>query len=369
MADSSKTEQATEERLRKAREQGQVARSRELPGTFALFAVAGALMVVMPGAAMHWGALYRAMLNAADAPDFAVNGPILFWGTVEVLRWMVPVLLAGFAAALFVGLAQGGINFAPAALQPKIERLNPATKLGQIFSPVGLANLLKSLLPFGVILWLAVSAMRENWSTIVNASALGLRPFASFTGSMLFSLAWKSGLVLLAWSVVDYVLIRRKMTNDLKMTRQEIKEEHKELDGNPQIKQRIRQIQRAMRRKAQLQAVPTASVVVTNPTHFAVALKYAEGMAAPELVAKGRDLIAEKIRQIAREHDIPLMENKPLAQALYKSVEVGDSIPAKLYQAVAELLALVYRAQAEVRRAEAARSSRDASGRPLGGSR
>lgn len=369
MADSSKTERATEERIRKAREQGQVARSRELPGTFALFAVAGALMVVMPGAARHWGTLYRAMLNAAAARDFEANGPVLFWGTVEVLRWMAPVLVAGFAAALFVGLAQGGINFAPAALQPKIERLNPAAKLGQIFSPVGIANLLKSLLPFGVILWLAVGAMRENWPTTVNASALGLRPFASFTGSMLFGLAWKSGLVLLAWSVVDYVLIRRKMMSDLKMTRQEVKEEHKELDGNPQIKQRVRQIQRAMRRKMQLQAVPTASVVVTNPTHYAVALKYAEGMAAPEVVAKGRDLIAETIKQIARDHDIPLMENRTLAQALYKSVEVGDSIPAKLYQAVAELLVVVYRAQAEVRRAEAARRNRNASGQAAGGAR
>ena len=148
----------------------------------------------------------------------------------------------------------------------------------------------------------------------------------------------------------------------MKMTKQEVREEYKETDGNPVIKSRIRQLQRAMRRKQSLKAAATATVVVTNPTHFAVALRYETEMPAPMVVAKGRNLLAEKIKQLARDNGIMLVENKPLAQALYKSVEVGDSIPAKLYQAVAEILALVFRAEAEVRKAEAARRSRNASG-------
>jgi len=263
---------------------------------------------------------------------------------------------------MLTGLAQGGVNFAPEALALKFERFNPASKLGQIFSPVGFSNLMKSLLPFGAILWITVNTVRAHWETMTHASSLGLRPFANFEGSMVLELTWKSGLVLAAWSAVDYVLTLKKMESDMKMTKQEVRQEYKETDGNPVIKSRIRQLQRAMRKKQSLQAAATATVIVTNPTHYAIALRYLTDMPAPVVVAKGRNLLAEKIKQLAREHGIMLIENRPLAQALYKSVEVGDSIPANLYQAVAEILALVFRAQAEVRRAEADRRSRNASG-------
>jgi flagellar biosynthetic protein FlhB len=146
------------------------------------------------------------------------------------------------------------------------------------------------------------------------------------------------------------------------MTKQEMREEHKESDGNPLIKSRIHRLRRQIRRKHSLKAAATATVVVTNPTHYAIALRYETEMTAPMVVAKGQNLLAEKIKQLARDSGIMLVENKSLAQALYKSVEVGDSIPAKLYQAVAEILALVFRAEAEVRTAEAARGSRNASG-------
>jgi len=148
----------------------------------------------------------------------------------------------------------------------------------------------------------------------------------------------------------------------MKMTKQEVREEHKESDGNPIIKQRIHRLRRAMRRKQALKAAATATVVITNPNHYAVALRYETEMPAPVVVAKGQNLLAEKIKQLARDNGIMLVENKSLAQALYKSVEVGDSIPARLYQAVAEILAMVFRAEAELRKAEAARRSRNASG-------
>jgi flagellar biosynthetic protein FlhB len=310
----------------------------------------------------HWTTFYRNALYVATTGNFESNGPLFFWSGVEVMRWIGPILLAAVMLSAFSGAAQGGINFAPGALAWKPERFNPATKLGQIFSPVGLSNLLKSLLPFGAILWIAINSIRDNWETMVHASSLGLRVFAGFVGSMVFALTWKAGLVLLVWAAVDYVLTLMKMNSDMKMTKQEVREEHKESDGNPAIKSRIHRLRRAMRRRQALKAAATATVVVTNPTHYAVALRYETEMPAPIVVAKGQNLLAEKIKQLARDSGIMLVENKSLAQALYKSVEVGDSIPARLYQAVAEILALVYRAEAEVRKAEAARGSRNASG-------
>jgi flagellar biosynthetic protein FlhB len=364
MADSSKTEQATPKKRSKAREQGQVARSRELPGVFALAAVIGVMALMAPTAVTHWTVLYRNTLYAASG-DIEGNGPVLFWSAVEVMRWIVPILMAGMAVSVLAGLAQGGVNFAPEALSLKFDRFNPASKLSQLVSPVALSNLLKSLLPFSAMLWIAVITVQEHWESMVHASSLGLRPFASLVGNMTFEMTWKSGLVLLAWSVVDYMLTLQKMNSDMKMTKQEVRQEYKETDGNPLIKSRIRQIQRNMRKRQSLKAAATATVIVTNPTHYAVALKYEAEMAAPIVVAKGLNVLAEKIKQLARDNGIMLVENRPLAQALYKSVEVGDSIPANLYKAVAEILALVFRAQAEVRRNEAERRSRNASGQKM----
>jgi flagellar biosynthetic protein FlhB len=362
MADSSKTEEATPKKRLKAREQGQIARSRELPGILAFAGVMGAITLMAPTAVTHWTVLFRNTLYAASSGDIESNGPVLFWSSVEVMRWIVPALMAGVVLSVLAGLAQGGLNFAPEALALKFDRFNPASKLGQIFSPMGLSNLLKSLLPFSAILWIAVVMTQNHWEAMVHVSSLGLRPYSSFIGSMVFELTWKSGLVLLAWSAIDYLLTLKKINSDLKMSKQEVREEYKETDGNPVIKSRIRQLQRAMRKKKSLAAAATATVIVTNPTHYAIALRYETDMPAPVVVAKGRNLLAEKIKQLARDHGIMLVENRPLAQALYKSVEVGDAIPAKLYQAVAEILALVFRAQAEVRQSEAERRSRNASG-------
>jgi len=303
------------------------------------------------------------MLYVAATGALEPNGPVLFWVCVETARWAAPVLIAALLASLGAGLAQSGLNFAPAALTPKFDRFSPAGRIKQIFSAAGLSNLLKSLLPFGVIAWIAVAILEARWSSLVGASGLGLQAFASLVGSMAFELVWKSAVVLLGWAAVDYLLVWKKTTGDLKMTKQEIREESKETDGNPIVKQRIHRIRRMMRRSQSLKAAATATVVITNPTHFAVALRYESGMDAPKVVAKGLDLLAEKIKQMARESGIMLVENRPLAQALYKTVEVSDSIPAKLYQAVAEILVLVYRAEADLRRQDEMRRSRNASGR------
>jgi flagellar biosynthetic protein FlhB len=364
MADPQKTEQATEHRRTKAREEGTVARSRELPNVLAMGAVAATLSFLLPSAVPHWTRLYRELLDVASTEDLRPTSPIFFWSALEVMRWIAPLLLVALAVSVGAGYAQGGFVFAPNALQPKFDRFNPAKKLGQMFSPLGLSSIAKSLLPFGAIAWMTAAAFEKAWPQLITATDMSLRGFAAFVGSILMGLVWKAGGVLLAWSGVDYLLTWRKIEGDMKMSKQEVKEESKDIDGNPLIKRRLRQVARMMRRKWSMKAAATATVVITNPTHYAVALKYEQDMDAPIVVAKGLDLVAQKIKEVARDAGVMLIENRPLAQALYKTVEVGDTIPAKLYQGVAEILVLVYKAQAEVQRAEAARRSRDASGRP-----
>lgn len=362
MADSSKTEQATSKRREKARSQGQVARSRELPSVLAMVGAAFAVSMMSKGAITHWTTLYRSMLDAAAAGDYDSNGPILFWCAVEVFRWIIPVLLTAMVVSVGAQLVQGGFSIAPEAMALKFERFNPASKVGQIFSATGLNNLLKSLLPFAAIAWIGEHSLYNHWGVLVQASSFGLRQLAEIVSSMMFEVGWKACLVLMAWSGVDYFLTWFKMEGDLKMTKEEIKEEGKQTDGNPQIKGRIRRLQRRMRKKQALAAAKTATVVVTNPTHYAVALQYTPEMGAPIVVAKGMNLLAQEIKALAADNGITVLENKPLAQALYKTVEVGQAIPSALYQAVADILVIVFRAQAEVRKQEAMRRNRTASG-------
>lgn len=366
MADESKTERATPRRRQKAREQGSVVRSRELASTLAAAGMVATLMLVGHDAASHWTTLYRMLLDGAIDQDIEPNGPVLFWAAVEALRWMAPVLCAGLGLALAANFAQGGLTIAPEALRLKPERLNPSTRLGQIFSLVGLSNMLKSLLPFGAIAWIGIATFRAQWGTLLRASTDTAEQFAVLIGSTALSIGWRCGLVLLVWSALEYGLSWRKTENDMRMSRQDLKDEMKQTDGNPVIKLRVRRLRRQMRRRHALKAAKTATVVVTNPTHYAVALRYEPAMPAPIVVAKGLDLLAQQIREIAMEAGIPLMENRPLAQALYKGVEVGDAIPAALYHAVADILVVVYRAQAEVRAQEARRRQRNASGERIG---
>jgi len=171
----------------------------------------------------------------------------------------------------------------------------------------------------------------------------------------MWELCWKSGLVLLSWAAVDYLLVRQKLESDLKMSRQEMRDEMKQTEGNPAVKGRIRRLQRQLRRRQMLHDTEKASVVITNPTHFAVALRYEMDMEAPIVVAKGKDFLAQEIKEVARWHGIAVLENPPLAQALYHTVEVGSAIPSALYTAVAEILAFVFRAQAQARQ-QAARA-------------
>jgi flagellar biosynthetic protein FlhB len=349
MADSSKTEKPTPQKRKKAREQGQVARSRELSNALAWGGGMALLAWQLPDAARQWRGLLQSQLDIAISEPITPGGPVLFWSVISVLRWIVPILVTCWVLSVGAGVAQGGLVFAGQALALKPERLNPAEKLKQMFSLSGLSNILKSLLPFAVIIWIGVSTMTKYWHSIMHTSTLAARPYASFLAGAMWELCWKSGLVLLCWSGIDYLLVRQKLEGDLKMSRQEMRDEAKQTEGNPQVKIRIRRLQRQLRRRQMLKDTEKASVVITNPTHFAVALRYEMDMDAPIVVAKGKDHLAQEIKEVARWHGITVLENPPLAQALYHTVEVGSPIPAALYTAVAEILAFVFRAQQRAR--------------------
>jgi flagellar biosynthetic protein FlhB len=362
---SSKTEQATPRRRQKAREQGQVARSRDLTNIAGASAAIAVLLWEAPDALQRFGGLYRRMLDLATSQKLDTSSPVLFWVSLETLRWSVPAMLAALVVSTAASVAQGGFLFAPQSLAFNFGRMNPASKLGQMFSISGMSGLLKSLLPFAAMLYVCSGELSSHWTALVQASTMSLHTYAIFLSSMCIELLWKCGMVLALWAGVDYFLMWRKMEGDLKMSRQDMKDEFKESDGNPAVKGRIRRIQRQARKRQMTKDVETATVVVTNPTHFAIALRYEIDMEAPIVVAKGQDLIAQEIKEIARWSGIPMFENRPLAHALYRSVDVGSAIPAKLYTAVADILAFVFRA-----RAEAARAARNRANPPQnGGSR
>ncbi len=344
MADQSKTEKATPRRRLKAREQGQVARSRDLTAGLATMAAVMLLAWQLPAFARDWQGMFRHEVEtAATHPELALpswrKDLVIFSGLALAtgLSWFLATL---------GGLAQGGLVFAPSALTPKLERLNPTSRVQQLFSLSALSRMLKSLLPTAVMVYLAAEVLLRDWRrlpALLHANGRGVVAVAS---AHMFEVAWKASLVMLVWSGADYLLERWRHENELKMSRQDLRDEFKETEGNPAVKMRIRRLQRQARRRRKLKDVERAAVVITNPTQFAIALEYRIEMEAPVVVAKGRNLVAAQINEVARWHGIPLVENPPLAHALYRAVEVGQAIPPKLYAVVAEILAAIWRAQA-----------------------
>jgi flagellar biosynthetic protein FlhB len=357
MADEQRSERATERRRKKALERGQLVRSRELPSALTLLGVALLLRWGQTGWVEVWRDLFRHLLGFTVRGDLKQAAPLISltaWGAV---RWIAPPLIFAWCVSAMGLLAQGGFVVSPLAFQPNFGRFNPANNVSRIFSLSGLSPLLKSLIPVSFIVYLAVSIVSREWLQVTHSTQMGLPAALSWLFNVLYEFAWKGGLVLLVWSGADYGLQRWNYERSLRMTKQEVREELKDIEGNPTTRLRIRRRMREMRRKQMLNQVARATVVITNPDEFAVALEYIpEKMTAPLVLAKGRGELAQKIKREARWHEIPIVENRPLAQALYRTVEVGGTIPAKLYTAVAEVLAFIYRAQARVR-AEAAGNS------------
>ena len=342
------TEQATPQRKKKAKEKGDGVRSRDLLSAVAMLGGVMTLGVTAHGFSTSWGKVYSESLRSAAVGE--LNGE---QGWHEVARRVIApalapvgmVLAASFGCALLVGIAQsGGVRIHFNAIELKFSRLSPATNIKNLFSLRSAMRLVKSLVPAAVIVTLGWVALK---SLILPMPVMSMMRFPA-TFSTAYGLALDAAWVMLLWSGLDYAIERRSWNERLKMTKQEIREEMKESMGNPEIKGKIRQIQRAMRKRKVKADMSRASVVITNPTHYAVALEFSfETMQAPVVLTKGRDLLAAEIREEARWAGVPIIENPPLARSLYRTVEPGQTIPFELYSAVAGILAYLYRQRME----------------------
>ncbi|HKT72899.1 MAG TPA: flagellar biosynthesis protein FlhB [Steroidobacteraceae bacterium] len=347
MADNEleRTEQPTAKRLEEARKKGQVPRSTELSAAAVLLIAGGGLHFLggYVGGNLHH--LMRASLTLTR--EQALDERLLV-GTFgnEMLHGLMacaPILALTMIAALAAPLALGGWNLSFEALAPDFNRLNPIKGFGRVFSMRGVVELVKAFAKFGVVALVAVFVLEKKSAELMG---LGTEPVqqaiahaASLIGYAFLMLAAALGLI----AAVDVPWQLWHHRQQLKMTRQEIRDEMKESDGSPEMKGRIRSAQRELAKRRMMQEVPKADVIVVNPTHFAVALRYDElRMRAPIVVAKGADLIAARIREVATEHNVPIFEAPPLARALFRSVEIGGEIPANLYVAVAQVLTYIY---------------------------
>ena len=341
-----RTESATPKRRQEAREKGQVVHSREVVSA-SLF-IAHLLFFSFAGASLYQQTvqIFRDALAALShtplSPDSVCALFLNYLGRIVLM--LLPLLLTAIVLALASNILQTGWLVAATALAPDISRINPWQGLQRIFSMQSVHELVKSLLKIGVIGYIAYTTIAGDFERLFPLSQQTVTDLVHFLGEHLLRLGARTAYALIAIAALDYGVQRWQHEKSLRMTLQEIKQEHKESDGDPHLKGRIRGIMRDMARKRMMADVPKADVIITNPTHLAIALRYRrQEMAAPMVIAKGADHVAERIKAIAREHDIPLVENRPVAQSLYKTVDIGEAIPENLFKAVAEILAYVYR--------------------------
>lgn len=353
--DQERTEQPSEKRLRESREKGDVPRSRDLSGAVVVLAGVSALMNGGAASMEHVQRIYRLGLSYGRDALFSdqLSGRVFSLAMHEAMSLFAPVALATTLAALAAPLLLGGLNFSAEALQPKFERLDPIEGLGRIFAMRGLVELAKSLLKLLLIGGVLVMVLK-NWQNDLMATGVGEVRAGTFKAmSLLGHGALLFGSILALIGGADALYQKFDHTKRLRMTRQELKDESKESDGNPELKARVRQVQFQMARKRMMQELPKADVLITNPSHFAVALRYDEGrMGAPRVIAKGMDELALQIRQVAASHRIPTVEAPPLARALYATTQIDREIPSALYVAVAQVLAYVFQLKQAVSRGD-----------------
>lgn len=349
---SERTEKATPKKREDAKKEGRIARGAELPAALTFL---GALFAVKWVSSEIFAKMGFFMQNSAhNIAELKVLHPedvhVLVIESVKVLAYFaIPVVLVAFVASIAGNFAQGGFTLLPGALKPKAERFNPAQNIKRIFSADSVVNLLKSVLKLlfiGAVAYSVLTPVFEIAPTLVHAP---IGTVAVKLGETVYNLAFRVGLILLALALADYGYAWYKHEKSLRMTKQEIRDEFKNQEGDPMVKGQRRRAARALVQKCSLGAVPTANVVITNPTHFAVALRYDRDKdAAPIVVAKGVDHFAKQIREIAKKNDVPLVENPPLARALYKMVEPDQIIPVEFFGAVAEILAFVFKQKEKI---------------------
>lgn len=345
-----KTEQPTPRRREDARKKGQVARSQELNSVFIILTGLLALVIfhnnIIAGFA---GALHYNLSQIGTDITTTKFYELFFANGAILIKIIAPILLLLGLVGLLINLAQVGFMVSSEAIEPKLDKLNLAKGFKRIFSMRTLVNLVRDLIKIVIIGYVAYLTYKAEMPNYIPLADQEVGQILVFMAQVSLKIVLRTAGVLLILSILDYAYQRYEHEKQLRMTKQEIKDEMKHHEGDPLIKMRIRRIQREMARSRMLQAVEKADVVVTNPTHLAVALKYdSETMPAPIVVAKGERLIAEKIKEIAQKAGVPIVENKPLAQTLFKSVAIGMEIPAKLFKAVAEVLAYVYKLKGKV---------------------
>lgn len=344
-----RTEPATAKRRRDARERGQVLKSTEISTAVSLLVMFGFLNIVINGFTDKICSFFSRYLASPSAADpslvFTETGLTVLFSDVLVdfIMLMAPLFLVAMLAGFAVNLAQVGFLFTSKPLMPMFSRINPIEGFKRIFSSRSVAELIKAIIKVAVLVWLIYGDYTDyldEFPVLISTSSA-----AALTGILktAIGLGLKMGLALMIIAVIDYLYQWWRHEKDLRMTKQEVKEEYKQLEGSPEIRGRIRQKQRQISAMRMMQSMPTADVVVTNPTHFAVALRYAEKIdKAPVVIAKGADFLAAKIKEAAKENKVEIVENKELARSLYFYCEVGDTISEDLYQAVADILVYVY---------------------------
>lgn len=338
---SQKTEQPTPKRKREARQRGQIARSPELVSWGSLLCVIVLLQVTIRSAGPRMRDLYLDAMSVAAKPDQQVAINILIEGMKTAIILIFPITLGIMIFSVAGNLAQVGMAVSSKRLKPDFKRLNAAKGLKQLFSVKSAWETLKAVMKVVVIALVSVPVMQHTASLItVSGGSISetLRIAGQGTLTMIRNAAF-AGLVIAA---VDYIVQRRRIHKEMMMSMQELKEEHRQQEGNPQVKQEIRSQMMKVSRNRMLSSVSTADVVLVNPTHYAVALKYDSSRGAPEVVAKGAGAVAAAIRARAEEHAVPIVSDPPLTRTIYKACEIGQQIPAELYEAVAKVLAFIF---------------------------
>ena len=344
--DQERTEKPTGKKLSKAREEGQVAKSQEISTTFILFGALGVFLFAGPW--MFWALsdfMHGVFQNLGTLHLEGISArAFLFEVLQQVGLILMPLLLVLLILGLAANLLQVGFLFTLKPFVPKLSKFNPITGMKKFVSLKALVELLKSLFKVSFIGGISWLVLRGELDEIPSLMEMNVGQILTYMGTVSLKMIFYVGLGMLVLAAIDFTYQRWQHTKDLMMSKQEVKDEAKQSEGDPQVKGRIRKAQREMAMKRMMKSVPDADVVITNPTTLAIAVKYdAKQMFAPQVVAKGAKLMAERIKDIARENDVPIVENKPLAQTLFKSMEIGDLVPPNLYKAVAEVLAYVYK--------------------------
>ncbi|OQY34527.1 MAG: flagellar biosynthesis protein FlhB [Spirochaetaceae bacterium 4572_59] len=340
--DEGRTEEPSDQKIRKAREEGKVAKSADLTASIVLLFPLLLIAILSPYMIRTLKSMLQFFITQSMEADITRDGTILQACVSYYMKLTLPVMAVAFLSAFLGNVFQVGFLFSTKAIAPDFTKISPnVLKWLQraVFSTEGMFNMLKSLMKIGIIGVLSYWNINRKIPELTNLVYATVPEAGSFIASLAFRLMVEAAVLLLLLSLPDYFFQRHKHKESLKMTKHEVKEEMKQSEGDPQIKGRLKQKMRELLTNQQMQNVPNADVVVTNPTHFAVALEYkGDSMTAPRVSAKGMDEVAQRIKRIARENEVPVLENKPLARALHANVEVGDEIPREYYEVVAGIL-------------------------------